>query len=81
MFNGLIREIGEVVDFENEIIAIKSPLTPNIGDSIAVNGVCLSVIEYQNKIFKAALSLESRNKIAIENLCNKVHVELSLIHI
>ena len=78
MFNGLIREIGEVVDFENEVISIKSSLTPNIGDSIAVNGVCLSVIEYQNKIFKAALSLESRNKIAIENLCNKVHVERAL---
>ena len=31
MFNGLIREIGEVVDFENEVISIKSNLAPNIG--------------------------------------------------
>ena len=43
MFNGLIREIGIVRSFDGKNLSIKATPKPNLGDSIAVNGACLSV--------------------------------------
>jgi riboflavin synthase len=42
MFNGLIREIAKVKSFSNNKLTLKSNYIPNIGDSVAVNGVCLT---------------------------------------
>jgi len=44
MFTGLIREIAVVKKYQNNILTIKSTHKAKIGDSIAVNGVCLTVI-------------------------------------
>ena len=44
MFTGLIREFGTVVSYGNNILTLKAKYRPKIGDSIAVNGACLTVI-------------------------------------
>lgn len=75
MFTGLIREIGEVISFSNNTLSIKSNYKPKIGDSIAVNGACLTVIESFNNSFSVELSLETQHIIATENLKEKVHIE------
>ncbi len=75
MFTGLIREFGEVLSFENDILKIKAKHDPNIGDSIAVNGICLTVVGKKNGEFSLELSYESRQRVAVENLQNKVHIE------
>ena len=41
MFTGLIREMASAVSFANNILTLKADYTPNIGDSIAINGACL----------------------------------------
>ncbi|MEA5033641.1 MAG: riboflavin synthase [Sphaerochaeta sp.] len=56
MFTGLIEEIGKVVSvrqdsLEIECKRIQSDLS--IGDSIAVNGVCLTVVSFSSHRFKA----------------------------
>lgn len=79
MFNGLIREFGEVVKFEDEKLSIKSNLEPKIGDSIAVNGACLTVVELNNSIFSVELSKESQKLIATENLKGRVHLESAMM--
>ncbi len=75
MFTGLIREFGEVASLENDILKIKADYKPQIGDSIAINGICLTVVSISNGEFCVELSQESKRRIAHENLKNKVHME------
>lgn len=80
MFSGLIRNIGEVVNINNDTITISSSLKPKLGASIAINGICLTNIKYSNKRFEVNLSNESRKLIAMENIYigAKVHLEEAL---
>jgi len=45
VFTGLVREVGRVVSFENGRLRIESSLAASIGDSVAVDGVCLTVVD------------------------------------
>lgn len=78
MFNGLIREIAWVKSYQNHILNLKAKYRPKLGDSIAVNGACLSVIKLYDDGFEVELSRESRTHIALENLKDKVHIEPAL---
>jgi len=75
MFNGLIREIAQVISYSQNILRLKANFRPNLGDSIAVNGACLSVIKLHEDGFSVELSAESRANIAVENLKERVHIE------
>lgn len=75
MFTGLIRELAKVESFSNNILTLKSNYKPKIGDSIAVNGACLTVIKIGNKNFSVELSPESTSLLALENYKNEVHIE------
>ena len=75
MFNGLIREVAKVKNFSNNKLSIRSDYSPKIGDSMAVNGACLTVIEILQDGFVVELSEETQQKIAIENYKNLVHIE------
>ena len=75
MFTGLIEEIGKVVDiFErNKIWSItfeceKVLEDVDVGDSIAVNGVCLTVEEYDENLFKANVMAETMRKSNLKYL-------------
>lgn len=78
MFNGLIREIAEVKSYQNNTLSLKAHYRPDLGDSIAVNGACLSVTKIHNNGFEVELSKESRARIATQNLKHKVHIEPAL---
>ncbi|MFK0409664.1 riboflavin synthase [Campylobacter jejuni] len=78
MFNGLIREIAKVQSYQNNTLSLKAKYRPNLGDSIAVNGACLSVTKLCEAGFEVELSRESRTHMAIENLKDKVHIEPAL---
>jgi len=75
MFTGLIREIAKVESFSNSKLTILSKLHPKIGDSIAINGACLTVVETSPSSFSVELSPESQKILAIENYHDKVHIE------
>jgi len=75
MFTGLIREFAKVVSYSNNYLTLKSKYRPKIGDSIATNGVCLTVVSLGSDSFSVELSLETREIMAIENLKNQVHIE------
>lgn len=74
MFTGLIREIA-TSEISNSILVIKSNYKPNIGDSIAINGVCLTVTEIFNNGFCVDISDETANVVAIKNYNGEVNVE------
>jgi riboflavin synthase len=48
VFTGIVRERARVVSFDNGRLVVESGLAAEIGDSIAVDGVCLTVVEAQD---------------------------------
>ena len=75
MFTGLIREIATVKSYRNNILSIRSSYRPKLGDSIAVNGVCLTVIRLNGDGFDLELADETRSIIDESKIRGKVHIE------
>ena len=48
MFTGIVRERARVVSFEAGRLVIESRLSPALGDSISVDGACLTVVDASN---------------------------------
>jgi riboflavin synthase len=79
LFTGLIREIATVKSFVGSVLSIKSSYKANLGDSIAINGACLTVVKVLNDGFSVELSPESQKHLAIENYKNQVHIEPAMM--
>jgi len=84
MFTGIIQSVGKIK--QQEIISGDVRLTVEIenafldgvqlGDSIAVNGVCLTVIQLSDKSFSADVSNETLNLTTVGELLIGVPVNL-----
>ncbi|HEY6583493.1 MAG TPA: riboflavin synthase [Gaiellaceae bacterium] len=48
MFTGIVRERGRVLSYESGRLVIESTLQPGVGDSISVDGTCLTVVDASN---------------------------------
>lgn len=79
VFTGLIREMAQVVNLQNNFLTLKAEYTPKIGDSIAVNGACLTVVKQTNNTFSVELSPESQKILAMENYQGLVHIEPAMM--
>ena len=44
MFTGLVREVGNVASYDGARLVVESAPTAELGDSIAIDGVCLTVV-------------------------------------
>ncbi len=75
MFTGLIREIATVKSYKNNILTIRSKHKAKLGDSIAVNGVCLTVIKVNSDGFDMEVADETRSIVPPEKFQGKVHIE------
>lgn len=75
MFNGLIREIAQVASFSGDLLRLRARYRPALGDSVAVNGACLSVTRLFADGFAVQLSSETVRVIAVQNLRGSVHIE------
>jgi riboflavin synthase len=75
MFTGLIREIASVKNYSNNILTIQSKHQAGLGDSIAINGVCLTVIQVNEDGFDLELADETRSIIDESKLSGRVHIE------
>jgi len=75
MFTGLIREIATVKNYANNILTIQSKHKAKMGDSIAINGVCLTVIQVNADGFDLELADETRSIIDESKISGKVHIE------
>lgn len=87
MFTGIVEEIGKVLkieqgqDFLHITIQGSKVLTDlNLGDSIAVNGVCLTVTNFNNNNFTADVMAETLKKSSLGTLVKNslVNLETSL---
>lgn len=73
MFTGIVEEIGSIEkvihsdeEYILEIAAIKVLEDINIGDSIAVNGVCLTVTSFNEHIFRVQAAPITLQKSSLE---------------
>jgi len=48
VFTGIVRARGRVASFDGARLVVESEVSAGIGDSVAVDGVCLTVVEHQN---------------------------------
>jgi riboflavin synthase len=48
MFTGLVREVGKVASFAHGRLVVEASTPAELGDSIAIDGVCLTVVEAAN---------------------------------
>lgn len=83
MFTGIIEELGKVENLK--ILPNSAQLTlegrkvlegTQIGDSIAVNGVCLTVVKMQGNSFTVDIMLETLEKTNLKQLTRGNHVNL-----
>jgi riboflavin synthase len=79
MFTGLIREIATVKSYQNNILTIHSKHPAKLGDSIAINGVCLTVIKVHSDGFDLELADETRSIIDESKISGKVHMEPAMM--
>jgi len=86
MFTGLVADKGEVLALdmkeESALINIKSKLLPEvkIGDSISVNGVCLTVISKTHESFQSDVMVQTLKLTSLGNLKvgDLVNLELAM---
>ncbi|MEX0673870.1 MAG: riboflavin synthase [Gaiellaceae bacterium] len=48
MFTGIVRERGRVASFEGGRLVVECGTGAQVGDSVAIDGVCLTVVEAEN---------------------------------
>lgn len=72
MFTGIVEELGEVVAVEergdSSLLRLRGPLVTEgakHGDSIAVNGVCLTVVDLEGGEFTADVMAETLNRSSL----------------
>ena len=59
--------MAKVVSFKNNFLTLHAYYNPKIGDSIAINGACLTVVKVTSDTFTVELSPESQKILAMEN--------------
>ena len=71
MFTGIIEEIGKIQTITTNQISVscqKILSDIDLGDSIAVNGICLTVTSFDNSSFCADISMETARCTAFDYL-------------
>jgi riboflavin synthase len=83
MFTGIVRELGRIVSVDGTAdgtrIVVESPETAggaNVGDSVAVNGVCLTVTESANGTLAFDAVPETLRRSSLGRLTPGEHVNV-----
>lgn len=81
MFTGIVAELGEVIRVDRTSVAVRGAMAAagtRPGDSVAVNGVCLTVVETSGEEFTADVMRETFDRSALGTLAPGDPVNLEL---
>jgi riboflavin synthase len=88
MFTGLVKDVGRIADAEDQTdggrrLGIRTDLDTEdfeIGESVAVDGACLTVTELEGDVFSVDLSPETLEKTTLDEcrVDDGVHLERAL---
>lgn len=83
MFTGIIEEIGTIEVIQKQGISAELCIrcskvlkSTKLGDSIAVNGVCLTVVKIEENVFWADVMTETMHRSNLSKIKEKDHVNL-----
>jgi riboflavin synthase len=71
MFTGIVEELGEVVEVAPGRLTVRGPLVTGDaepGDSIAVNGTCVTVVDVAGGTFSADVTAETLGRTSLGGL-------------
>ena len=69
MFTGIVEEVGEIGDAQGGSLTVKASAVlqgVRLGDSIAVNGVCLTVVQFDTASFSVNVVAETLRRTNLE---------------
>ena len=83
MFTGIVEEVGTVSVCQDYGLSVKAEKVTDdlrLGDSIAVNGTCLTVVEFDKSQFKVDLAPETLRRTSLGELAvgRRVNLERPL---
>ena len=83
MFTGIVEDVGKIKDLIDNKIVISSELVVSdikLGDSICINGVCLTVISFDKKSFSVEAVPETlrRTNLGVLEIESLVNLERSM---
>ena len=82
MFTGIIKNIGVVKEINDNSLIIKTDdqhfLNIDLGTSVSVDGVCLTVRDIEDNNLEFQISNESKDRSIIKGYKNNVNVNLEL---
>jgi len=83
VFTGIVEELGEIVEIrtadDSAVFTIRGPLVTQDathGASIAVNGVCLTVVDHKDDVFTADVMQETLDRSSLGALAPGSRVNL-----
>ena len=82
MFTGIVEELGKIISIGSSIKMSASKILNDIhiGDSISVNGICLTVTDFNDKSFTVDAMPETWHRTALKQLGigSEVHLERAM---
>ena len=81
MFTGIVEEIGKIKSFDGKRLVVECSIVldgTKLGDSIAINGCCQTVVEIGNNYFSADVSSETLKITKGFKTGEKVNLERAL---
>ena len=78
MFTGIVREVGRVVEFDGSRLVVDAAAKAEAGDSVAVAGVCLTVLPGSRLAFDVVPETLSRTTLGGLKQGDRVNIEPAL---
>jgi len=80
MFTGIVREVGTVSAFDGSRLVVETATEAAVGDSVAISGVCLTVVAQENGALAFDVVAETLDRTTLGRLAlgARVNVEPSL---
>jgi riboflavin synthase len=76
VFTGIVREAARVASFEDGRLVVETSLPAEVGDSVALDGVCLTVVEAVDG--QLAFDVVPETRARAKAFGERVNVELAL---
>jgi riboflavin synthase len=78
VFTGIVREVGRVAEFDGRRLAVDAETTAAEGDSVAVDGVCLTAVDGSRLVFDVADETLARTTLGGLRPGDRVNLEPAL---
>ena len=78
MFTGIVREVGRVVSFDGRRLVVEGATQAAEGDSVAVDGVCLTAVDGARLVFDVVEETLSRTTLGALRAGDRVNLEPAL---